>query len=121
MFNSLDMATPNESSTLPNLLSIEEEEVENNSDTESVVKWDSLIYEEISTLHWCSDDQITEGVLRFRVLCLPHLVYPSVGRVALFQVDSIDAELDRGWDWCRSRRNLHTIALVLGGSLYELP
>ena len=81
------MATPNESSTLPNLLSIEEEEVENNSDTESVVKWDSLIYEEISTLHWCSDDQITEGVLRFRVLCLPHIVYPSVARIALFSVD----------------------------------
>ena len=36
------------------------------------------------TLHWRPEDRPTEGVLRFRALCfLAHLVYPSVGWVAL--------------------------------------
>ena len=46
------------------------------------------IADAIPTLHWRPDDRLTEGVPRFRVLCLlSHLVYPSVGRVALFLVD----------------------------------
>ena len=49
---------------------------------------DRSFYEAIPTLHWRPDDRLTEGVLRFRVLLFPpHLVYPSVGRAALFQVD----------------------------------
>ena len=39
------------------------------------------------TLHWCPDDRLSEGVLRFCVYDLPHLVYPSEGRAALFSVD----------------------------------
>ena len=39
------------------------------------------------TLHWRLDDRLTEGLLQFRVPSLPHLVYPSAKRVALFLVD----------------------------------
>ena len=42
----------------------------------------------IPTLHWRPDDRLTEGVPRFRALrLLAHLVYPWVGRVALFLMD----------------------------------
>ena len=49
---------------------------------------DCSFYETIKTLYWRPDNRLTEGVLRFRVYCFPHYVYPSVGRVALFSVDS---------------------------------
>ena len=42
----------------------------------------------IPTLHWRPGDRLTEKVLQFRVdVFLPHLVYPSVGRVSFFLVD----------------------------------
>ena len=45
-----------------------------------------LIADVITTLHWRPDDRLSDGILRYRVLIffLVHLVYPSVGRVALF-------------------------------------
>ena len=54
-----------------------------------LVWWSGIrkIADAIPTLHWRPDDRLTEGVPRFRVYSLPHLVYPSVGRVALFSVD----------------------------------
>ena len=56
----------------------------------SLLWWGGIrsFYEAIPTIHWRQDYRLTEGVLRFRVLCLPHLVYPSVGWVKLFQLDS---------------------------------
>ena len=50
---------------------------------------DRYFEESILTVYWRPDDRLTEEVLRFRILdSLPHLVYTSVGRVALFQVNS---------------------------------
>ena len=67
-----------------------------------VVWWsgDRSFYEAIPTLHWYPDDRLSEGVLRFRALYfLPHLVYPSVGRAALFSVDSCREKTWPCWEW----------------------
>ena len=66
------------------------------------------ILESIPTLHWRSDDRLTEGVLRFRVYCLPHLVYPSLGRVALFQVDSCRGKVWPCLRWGCDRAEIFT-------------
>ena len=70
---------------------------------------DRKISDVIDTLHWSPDNRLSEGVLCFRANFPYHLVYSSVGRVALFSVDS-----SRCWTWpCwgggRSRGNLHAI------------
>ena len=68
------------------------------------------------TLHWRPNDRLTKGVPRFRVQSLLHLVYPSVGQVALFLVDlgRCWSELCLGRMGWRSCGNFHTIGLVLG-------
>ena len=63
----------------------------------SKVWWsgDRSFYEAITTLHWCPDDRLSEGVLRFRALYfLAHLVYLSIGQAALFSVDSCQEKLN---------------------------
>ena len=52
-----------------------------------VMEWKSQNICFVSNSPLAPDDKLTKGVPRFRVQSLLHLVYPSVGQVALFLVD----------------------------------
>ena len=78
----------------------------------------------IPPLHWHPYDLLAEGVIRFRSWNLPHLVYPSVWRVAFFHLshvyESSRYRLDRVWDGCDAWKSSRDHRLIVG-TLYELP
>ena len=71
---------------------VAERQVTRMVESDSRVLWSGIrkIADAIPTLHWVQYDPPQEWILQFRVdVFFPHLVYPSVGRVALFLEDLI--------------------------------